>query len=103
MSYRIPSKPPQVVYLKSPQQKYLDEQERISCKEFQPPEVKQTEGKKNPLTVARAYLGKRLVEKPSGYFLNGVPVNLTQIMRACNQRLVERGEDQVTHSEAWRV
>jgi hypothetical protein len=59
--------------------------------------------KPNPLKVASVWLGKRLVEKPSGYWLDGVPVNLDAIMQATNQILKAEGVEQVTYCERWRV
>jgi hypothetical protein len=58
--------------------------------------------KPNPLEAAKGWLGKRLIEKPSGYYLDGIPANLTTIMKAYNSMLVERGAEQIGH-EGWRI
>jgi hypothetical protein len=59
--------------------------------------------KPNPLDVAKLWLGKRLVEKPAGYFLDSVPVNLTCIMKAANRVIKAEGGEQVSYSEEWLV
>lgn len=59
--------------------------------------------KPNPLAVAKLWLGKRLVEKPSGYWLDDRPVNLTTLMRAANELMKEQGADQLAHNPGWLV
>jgi hypothetical protein len=57
----------------------------------------------NPLRVAGLWLGTRLVEKPSGYWLDGVPANLDGIIRAANRLLKEAGVEQLSQNPRWRV
>lgn len=57
----------------------------------------------SPLHVAAVWLGPRLEERPSGYFLDRVPANLDAIMRATNAVLKANGAEQVLNSENWRV
>ena len=57
----------------------------------------------NPLTDAKIWLGKRLEEKKSGYFLDGVPSNLTRIMRAYNRMRKAAGAEQIVSNANWRV
>ena len=59
--------------------------------------------KPNPVALAIAYLGSRLEEKPSGYWLDGHPVSLDTLMKACNRVRVGMGMEQITCSEKWRV
>jgi hypothetical protein len=59
--------------------------------------------KPNPLKVAKQWLDERLVEKPSGYWLDSVPVNLDAIMRATNRIIKSHGGQQCVHSEKWKV
>jgi hypothetical protein len=56
----------------------------------------------NPMAVASYWLGARLIEKPSGYWLDGVPVNLPKIMQETNRALVQAGVDQLG-PDGWRV
>ncbi len=63
-----------------------------------PPKVRQ-----NPLAFAGMWLGRRLVEKPSGYFLDDVPANLEAIMKAANAAAKKAGAEQLGHSERWLV
>lgn len=35
----------------------------------------------SPLKIAATWLGKRFIERPAGFFLDGVPVNLKTVMR----------------------
>lgn len=57
----------------------------------------------NPLTVAKGWLGNRLVEKPSGFWLDGRPASLDTVMRASNGAAKEAGVEQITYSERWVV
>ena len=59
--------------------------------------------KPNPLVIAGLWLGHRLVEKPSGYWLDGLPVNLDTIMRETNRLLKKAGAEQIIGSDRWRV
>jgi len=59
--------------------------------------------KPNPLQVAKQWLGKRLVERPSGYWLDSVPVNLTCIMRATNTVIKAHGAEQLDAHPDWLV
>lgn len=60
-------------------------------------------GKPNPLAIARLWLGTRLVEKPSGYWLDSVPVGLTGIMQATNRLMKKEGAEQIAYSADWLV
>lgn len=65
----------------------------------------------NPLAMAlamamaraRATFGARFVEKASGYFLDGVPVSLNQIMRAYNEVQAQKNLPQIDRNAAWVV
>lgn len=57
----------------------------------------------NPLELAALMLGNRLREKPAGYFLDGLPASLTQIMRATNSVLIQRGLEQITVNPQWVI
>ena len=57
----------------------------------------------NPIHTARQWLGPRVVERPSGYFLDGVPVNLTAMMREANRMMKEQGAEQLAGNPAWVV
>jgi hypothetical protein len=56
----------------------------------------------NPVTVASRWLGSRLVEKPSGFWLDGLPVNTEEVVKAGNRILKANGLLQVGPSH-WRV
>jgi hypothetical protein len=71
---------------------------RESKRELLPPKEKP-----NPLKIASMWLDKRLVEKPSGYWLDDVPVNLDAIMQAANLLMKRAGAEQCCYSEKWRV
>lgn len=58
--------------------------------------------KSNPLTVAHIWLGRRLIEKASGYWLDGRPVHLDTIMQETNKVLKANACEQVG-IERWRV
>ncbi len=58
--------------------------------------------KANPLAIAKTWLGKRLVEKPSGYWLDGCPANLIAIMKAANSLMKASGAEQLG-PRAWHV
>ena len=76
---------------------------RMVVPQYQEPAPRPQKEKPNPLLVAAAYLGTRLVEKPSGYFVDNVPANLDTIMRETNLVRVNLGMEQITHKESWRV
>jgi hypothetical protein len=59
--------------------------------------------KPNPIHVALSHLAGRLEEKPSGYWLDGCPVNLTSIMRETNRIRASKGMEQLTANAEWRV
>lgn len=68
------------------------------------PEPPPPKERANPLFVASAWLGSRLVEKPgSGYWLDGRPVSLTTIMRETNRILSDSGAEQIGSNPAWLV
>jgi hypothetical protein len=56
----------------------------------------------NPVAVALHTLGPRLVERPSGYFLDRVPVSLDTLMKEANRVRARKGLEQVG-VEKWRV
>ena len=58
--------------------------------------------KPNPVAVAFHWLGMRLVEKPSGFWLDGRPASLDTVMRETNAVLKREGVDQIG-VEKWRV
>lgn len=57
----------------------------------------------NPVAVAVTYLGNRLQERPSGFWLDGRPVSLDTMMRECNRVRVGLGLAQIENNPAWRV
>jgi hypothetical protein len=58
--------------------------------------------KPNPVKVAERWLGKRLVEKPSGFWLDGRPASLDNVMRATNTVLKGQDIEQVG-VDRWKV
>lgn len=56
----------------------------------------------NPVTVAKRWLGSRLVEKPSGFWLDGMPVSTEEVVKAGNRVLKTNGIEQCG-PEKWRV
>ncbi len=64
---------------------------------------KTPEDKPSPLAVAAHWLGPRLVERPAGYFLDGRPVSLNQLMQETNRLLEENGLPQRLENPQWRV
>jgi hypothetical protein len=68
--------------------------------ERQPPTPKE---KPNPLGIAAIWLGRRLKERPQGYFLDGVHVGLKTIMRETNRLLKDNGCEQITTHPDWIV
>jgi hypothetical protein len=59
--------------------------------------------KPNPLSVAIATLGNRLVEKTSGYWLDHRPVNLHAIIREANVERVKKGLKQIPGHSSWQA
>ena len=57
--------------------------------------------KPNPLHLAQMVLGKRLVEKPSGYWMDGRPVSLTTIMQAANAVRQKMGLQPIPGPSHW--
>lgn len=96
------TRPPMVVYVKP--QKTIDRAFRPDTKHhaeaasYTPPK-----GKQNPLKVAEHWLGRRLEERATGYFLDRVPASLDTIVREMNRVLVANGLEQVTASDKWLV
>lgn len=94
-------KPPLVVHIKA---RVADPAPRVAQRlpseksDYCPPK-----GKANPLHTASVWLGRRLVERPSGYFLDRVPVSLDQVMRETNRVLAANGIEQVLHCDRWKV
>ncbi len=58
--------------------------------------------KPNPVAVAARCLGPRLVEKRSGFWLDGRPASLDTVIRAANAVLKRNGLEQVGILR-WRV
>ena len=56
----------------------------------------------NPLAVAHTWLGRRLVEKPSGYWMDGRPVSLDTIMKTTNRILKLNRREQIG-PQKWRT
>src|SRR5580698_6033976 len=65
--------------------------------------VAATPDKPNPVRVAGRWLGNRLVEKPSGFWLDGRPASLDAVMRAANAVLKSQGVEQCVNKPEWRV
>lgn len=63
-----------------------------------PPKLRQ-----NPLVFAKTWLMARYVEKPSGFWLDGVPVSLDALMRAANTAAKAQGAEQLGHNPKWLV
>jgi len=61
------------------------------------------ESKPSPLAVAAHWLASRLVEKPGGYFLDGTPVSLNQLMKETNRLLAKNGLPQRLENPLWGV
>jgi hypothetical protein len=60
--------------------------------------------KVSPLTAAQRWLGPRLEDRgESGYYLDGQPAKLNDIMRATNRVLKAHGYDQVTAKREWTI
>lgn len=91
-------KPPIVVHLKAAPPRVRAYEEPTPPTHSQAPKERP-----NPLTVAHRWLGPRLVEKESGFWMDGGPVSLDGVMRATNRLLKAAGIEQLTTSERWRV
>lgn len=59
--------------------------------------------KLSPLALAGHWLGHRLEERPAGYYLDGQPAKLNQIMQATNRLLRQAGVPQLDANPAWVV
>jgi hypothetical protein len=58
----------------------------------------------NPLTLASLWLGRRLVEKAdSGFWLDGTPASLDDVMRATNRILKAHRIEQLGRNPKWLV
>lgn len=57
----------------------------------------------SPIHLAREILGKRYEERPSGFWLDGMPVSLNQVMQAANRARQKVGMPQIVLNEAWAV
>jgi len=58
--------------------------------------------KSNPVSFAKLWLGRGLEEKASGYWLDGVPVNLPTMMRKFNKLRLSKGIKLIV-PEPWKV
>ena len=70
------------------------------------PQVRQETSPKpkgNPVALAHHWLKRRLVEKESGFWLDGNPVSLDTVMKETNRVLKTNGIDQVGTKGAWLV
>jgi hypothetical protein len=76
---------------KGPPPSFYTEQNRLP-----PPE------RPNPIALAVAHFGARLVEKPSGYWLDGTPVNSHTLMKRYNQARLGMGQEPIAGPESWR-
>jgi hypothetical protein len=74
-----------------------------SEKQHTEPVIPAPKEKPNPLRLAGVWLGLRLRETPDGFRLDGVPVNLTAVMRETNRLLKAAGMEQIVCNEAWRL
>lgn len=59
--------------------------------------------KLSPLALAGEWLKHRLEERPTGYYLDGQPAKLNQIMQATNRLLKQAGVPQLDANPAWVV
>ncbi|WP_435008014.1 hypothetical protein P12x_005281 [Tundrisphaera lichenicola] len=59
--------------------------------------------RQNPLAFAKTWLMERFVEKPTGFWLDGVPVNLDALMQAANAVVKANGAEQLGHNPRWLV
>ncbi len=59
--------------------------------------------KLSPLVVAKTTLGDRLDERDSGFWLDGSPAKLKDVMRETNRILKASDQPQVTVNPAWVV
>lgn len=92
------TRPPLVVVIpKKPSPPARPEQSPLERHTYQP------KPKPNPVAVAQSRLGTRLVEKESGFWLDGRPAKLEQVMRETNRLLKAQGIEQIVTSERWRV
>lgn len=58
--------------------------------------------KVSPMTSAQIWLGNRLEERgESGYYLDGQPVRLDDIMKATNRVLKAHGQEQIGTKPEW--
>lgn len=63
---------------------------------YSPPE------KVSPLTAAQRWLGNRLEDRgESGYFLDGQPARLDDMMKATNRVLKTHGQEQIGTKPEW--
>jgi len=59
--------------------------------------------KPNPVALAMAWLGPRVVEKHGCYFLDGCPARIDQIIREANLLLKQADQPQIRGSDRWSV
>jgi hypothetical protein len=59
--------------------------------------------RQNPIKVAMEILSTRFEERDSGYYLDGHPAKLNQIMQATNRQLRNSGLSQVDVNPVWVV
>lgn len=57
--------------------------------------------KENPIALARHALGQRIIEKPSGYWMDNRPVSVTEIMKEYNRLRIAIGQQQITCNPQW--
>ena len=93
-------KPPIIVHLKAapPPARPPEEPKSPPARQEASPKPKV-----NPLALAHHWLKRRLVEKESGFWLDGRPVSLDQVMRETNRVLKANGVEQVGTKGAWLV
>lgn len=59
--------------------------------------------RQNPLAFAKTWLMGRFNEKPTGFWLDGVPVNLDTLMQAANSEAKANGAEQLGYNPKWLV
>lgn len=57
----------------------------------------------NPIKVAKLCLGSRMEEKKGLFWLDDLPVSMSDLMRETNRILTSRGAGQLNANPAWVV
>lgn len=95
---------PVVMVVKNPQAEAINRYQVKQAAKYASPqkEILPPKAKENPLHFARTWLCGRLKEKPSGYWLDDLPVSLDGMMIAANTVAKKRGAEMCLHSERWK-